>query len=211
MGYKGTEIKKYFINYPWLNNNTLKINFGKPIAPKPEESWNITLSNTGLNTLTQKRLYLIRNHIRSKQFMLTYGDGVANINLHSLMKHHNNMVKEHGVLGTITTYCPKSRFGIVYERGKLVSAFKEKPQTGNMINVGFMIFEKDIFKIISDANISLEGTEGTNASLLMTLSKQGKLAYYLHEGFWECMDTYRDYVNLNNLWKAGKPWKTWKN
>ena len=211
LGYKGHEIKKYFINYPWLYTNVLKVTLGKVETAKLKEHWNIIMADTGINTFTQKRLYLVRNYIKSDQFMLTYGDGVADINLDKLVKHHNNMVKKYGILGTITTYRPLSRFGVVQQSGSLIKSFKEKPQMDNMINAGFMIFEREVLDALTNSNVSLEGLDGGGAAaLLIKLSRKGKLAYYLHNGFWESMDTYRDYVRLNKLWENNKPWKTWR-
>ena len=136
--------------------------------------------------------------------MATYGDGLGNVNLHELEKRHEFLNKNFGVLGTITVLNPESRFGIVKIGDHLVEEFKEKPIINDFINVGFMVFEKNVLDYIDDSDVMLETT------LLENLAREGKLGFYHHEGFWECMDSYKDYINLNNLYKNGMPWKVWK-
>lgn len=138
--------------------------------------------------------------------MVTYGDGVVDINLNTLIAHHNKLRDEHGILGTITVLRPHSKYGVVDldEYKVKVLKFKEKPLLKDYINIGFMVFEKKVFDYITDADTMIE------EDLLPHLAEDGKLAYYKHEGFWHCMDTMKDYIDLNKLYKEDPKWKVWK-
>lgn len=203
LGYKGNDIRKYFMNYPWLDND-FELDLSSIKQPKPKEDWRIALIDTGLQSKTERRLFLVKDQIKTERFMLTYGDGVSNIDLNALQKRHEMLHKEHGVLGTITVLNPESKFGIVKIGQHHVEDFKEKPVVGEFINAGFMIFEKDVFDFIDDSDVMLE------ENLLKKLASMKKLGYYHHEGFWTCMDTYKDYVTLNDMFNKGMPWKVWK-
>lgn len=202
LGYKGDEIRKYIKDYVWLNDD-IEVDTSKNTIPKSKENWRIVLANTGEDSKTQKRLFLVKKFIKSKQFMVTYGDGVSDINIDKLIKQHNYMRDNFGTIGTITVTNPRSKFGIVETKNGLVKSFKEKPIMKEFVNIGFMIFEKEVLDMIDDENIMFVN------GLLPKLSEMGKLAYYHNKGFWECMDTYKDYITLNELWKNKKPWKIW--
>lgn len=204
LGYKGEMIKRYFLEYPWLEDN-VEINLNSIEAPKPKEDWEIALVNTGIESSTEKRLFMVRDKIKTDRFMVTYGDGIGNVNIDELVKRHDDLNKRFGVLGTITVLNPESKFGIVKINNHLVEDFKEKPVMNEFINVGFMVFEKEVLNLIDGSDVMME------KHLLEILAKKGILGFYHHKGFWECMDSYKDYVNLNNLYKNGMPWKVWKN
>src|SRR3989344_5164978 len=202
LGYKGEMIKRYFLEFPWLENH-FEISLGSIQTPKPKEDWNVVLLDTGIETNTQKRFFLSKEHIKSDRFMTTYGDGIGNINLHELEKRHDFLNKKYGVLGTITVLNPESRFGIVRIGEHIVEDFKEKPIINEFVNIGYMVFEKYVLDMIDESDVMME------THLLEILAKEGKLGFYHHKGFWECMDSYKDYTNLNNLYKNGMPWKVW--
>ncbi len=136
--------------------------------------------------------------------MVTYGDGVADIDLHALLSRHRQLRKEHGVIGTITITRPYSKYGITSLKGNLVDRFREKPLMNEYINVGFMVLEDGIFDYISgDEDVMFEET-------LQRVAEDGLLGYYVHDGFWHAMDTMRDKEALEELWASGKaPWKVW--
>ncbi len=203
LGYRGDMIKRYFLEFPWLENG-LEISLSSMKMPKPKEDWNVVLLDTGTETNTQRRLFLTKEHIKTDRFFATYGDGLANINMGALEKRHDELNKKYGVLGTITILNPESRFGVVKIGEDLVEDFKEKPIMNEFINVGFMVFEKKVFDMIDGSDVMLEN------HLLEMLASEGKLGFYHHRGFWECMDSYKDYVSLNRLHKEGMPWKLWK-
>ncbi|MDI6720937.1 MAG: sugar phosphate nucleotidyltransferase [Candidatus Aenigmarchaeota archaeon] len=203
LGYKGHEIKRFFMEYPWVSNS-FEINMHSLSIPKPKEDWSVALVDTGIDSKTQKRLFFVKDHIKSSRFMLTYGDGVANINISDLVKRHNYLRQIYGVLGTVTLHNPKSKFGIVDIEKDLAKEFREKPDSDKFINIGFMVFEKEVFDYIDDSDVMLE------SSLLTSLAKEGKIGVYHHENFWGCMDTYGDYLRLNELWNKERPWKIWQ-
>ena len=189
IGYKGNEIQKY-----------LKANLCA------KQGWNVKIVNTGKDTLTQRRLWLARKYIKSDRFMLTYCDGVGNININKLISYHDYLNKKFNIMATITVTNPVSKYGIVKTKGKKIVSFKEKPILNDLVNIGFMVFETKTLKRITAKNVMLEMSD---KSILAQLTKRGELGYYKHKGFWESMDTYKDYVTLNKLWDKGKPWKIW--
>ncbi len=201
LGFKGEMIKDYFLNFDYYTNDfTIDLGEGKVITPHTSlhPEWRITLANTGLDTLTGGRIKKIEPYIEDDLFMVTYGDGVSDIDIEKLLAYH----REKGKIATVTGVHPMTRFGELGVKDGLVTEFREKPQvkTG-MINGGFFVFRKEVFNYLK-GNVSLEREP------LETLAKDGELAVYQHEGFWHCMDTYRDMENLNRLWKTGKaPWK----
>ena len=168
-----------------------------------KNDWNVTLANTGLTSMTGARIKRIEKYIGDDDtFMVTYGDGVADINITKLVDFHNN----HGKIGTVTGVYPPSRYGELKLSGDNVLSFEEKPDTDVApISVGFFVFNKEIFEYLDDdENCVLEKEP------LANLAKDGELNAYHHDGFWQCMDTYRDYSLLNNLWiKNDAPWKVW--
>jgi glucose-1-phosphate cytidylyltransferase len=194
LGYKGEYIKDYFLNYHsrqsdlYIDLRSGNVNFSNPNS----EEWNVSLINTGEKTLTGGRLLRLQNFLKEEStFMLTYGDGVSNIDITELLKFH----KSHGKIATISAVKPSARFGgLKIESGK-VTNFKEKPQSGEgYINGGFFVFNKEIFNFIKDDNEMLEHDP------LEKLVELNELMAYQHEGYWQCMDTIRDKESLQALW-----------
>ncbi|WP_457622326.1 glucose-1-phosphate cytidylyltransferase [Persephonella sp.] len=204
LGYKGYVIKEYFANYFLhmsdvtidLKNNQIEVHDVKA------EPWKVTLVDTGLNTMTGGRIKRIKNYIGNETFMLTYGDGVGNINIKELLEFH----KKHGRYATLTAVQPSGRFGALDLEDVQVKAFKEKPKgDGAWINGGFFVLEPQIFDYI-------EGDETIwERDPLENLAKDGQLMAYKHTGFWKPMDTLRDKRELESLWQSeNPPWKVWE-
>lgn len=206
LGYKGHVIKDYFYNYEILNNDfTIGLGSRKQIelhSNHKEDGWKVTLADTGERALKGCRVKRIEKYIKNDIFMLTYGDGLANVDLSNLLDFH----KSHGAIGTITGVRPPSRFGELLIEGKRVNSFTEKPQvSGGLINGGFFVFDKRIFGYLED-NESCDLEIGP----LGQLAQDGELMAYELNGEWTCMDTFRDTQFLNNLWISGKAfWKIW--
>ena len=201
LGYKADYIKDYFLKYNSLNNDfsvnlkSGKIEFNDII----EENWNINLTDTGLNTMTGGRLLRLKESLKNEEtFMLTYGDGVSNVDLTRLLKFH----KSHGKIATVTAVRPPVRFGELIINDNKVEEFAEKPQAGKgWINGGFFVFNKEIFNYIEDDTIMLEREP------LEKLSKIGDLMAYKHDDFWQCMDTIREKEILEGLLNSNSaPW-----
>jgi len=205
LGYKGEMIKQYFINYRLMTRNfTLQLDSdAEPIVESngTPDGWVITFVDTGTTTMTGARMRQIRPYLDSDEFMLTYGDGVANINLGELMKFHRG----HGRLATITAVHPVARFGELMIEGDRVVRFTEKPQVPEgFINGGFFVLKKGVFDYLSDDDACVWEREP-----LERLAAGGELMTYHHTGFWHCMDTYRDLQVLNQFWESNPPWKVW--
>lgn len=204
LGYKADFIKKYFLEYvKYSGNLTVSINKGEStITQREQDDWTLHLEDTGMDTMTGGRVRNLKHWVQGGTFMLTYGDGVADINIHKLLEHHRTM----GKLATISAVRPPARYGGLFMENGLVHKFTEKPQTGEgWINGGFMAMEPQVLDMIEGPKSSLE------AELLEKLSDMGELAAYCHDGFWQCMDTLRDVKYLESLWAAGEaPWKAWK-
>jgi glucose-1-phosphate cytidylyltransferase len=203
LGYKGETIKRYFVDYCNLNGSmTLDMSSGQIDAhDKDCEDWVLHLKNTGQATNTGGRLKRLEPWLRDGTFMLTYGDGVCDVDLRELLRFH----RAHGKLATVTAVRPPARFGGLVFDGDLVSNFTEKPQIGEgWINGGFMVLEPGIFDYLSGDESVLE------ADALEQLAADRQLAAFRHEQFWQCMDTLRDKRLLENLWHEGRaPWKVW--
>lgn len=201
LGYKGDAIKQYFLNYPYLQND-LTISTGEPrIVPatRPDvEDWTVHLVGTGLHTTTGGRLYRLRDRLSGGTFMMTYGDGVSDVNLRALLDFHYSQ----GKLATVTAVRPRGRFGALKLEGERVSRFQEKvPAEDSWINGGFFVFEPGLFDYLEDDQAQLE------SEVLDRLARDKQLAAYRHDGFWECMDTLRDKKVLEELWASGNaPW-----
>jgi len=206
LGYKGELIKEYFYNYEILNND-FTIELGKQKIEvhnsHGETGWRVTLVDTGTNALKGARLKKIERYIDSDTFMVTYGDGVANINISDLLKFHNN----HGKIATLTGVKPPSRFGALSIKGDKINKFIEKPQAiEGLINGGFFVFNKRIFDYLDDKD-SCDLEIGT----LDKLAQEEELMVYKHLDDWMCMDTLRDMQYLQRLWQSDKAfWKIWK-
>ena len=206
LGYKGYMIKEYFANY-FLHQADVTIdmrNNKMEVHHKKAEPWKVTLVDTGLNTMTGGRIKRVQEYIGKNPFMLTYGDGVADVDLKKLAAFH----KKSGGYATMTAIQNLGRFGAIDMKvnGK-VRAFEEKPQgDGAWINGGFFVLQPEVFKYIKDGDPTI-----WERGPLEKLAAEGKLSAYKHSGFWKCMDTLRDKIELEALWQSGKaPWKIWK-
>ena len=204
LGYKGEVINRYFLDYYTLNGSmTINLSNGDvQVHSKECEDWIVHLMDTGLHTLTGGRVKRLEPWLKDETFMVTYGDGVSDIDLPDLLRFH----RSHGRLATVTAVRPPARFGGLIFDGDLVAEFTEKPQAGEgWINGGFLVFEPGVFDYLEGDNTSLE------ADTLERLAADGQLAAYRHDRFWQCMDTLRDVRLLERLWQSGNPpWKVWK-
>jgi len=203
LGYKGEIVKNYFLNYHY-SYNSLSVNLANghvAIHDGSQENWSVHLIDTGLDTQTGGRIKKLAPWIGCESFMLTYGDGVANIDIRKLVAFH----RSHGKLVTITAVRPPARFGGLGFNGDLVTEFIEKPQIGEgWINGGFFVLEPEALNYISGDDSIFEREP------LERLAKDGQLVAYRHAGFWQCMDTLRDVRFLESLWENGQaPWKVW--
>ncbi|MDQ0246215.1 glucose-1-phosphate cytidylyltransferase [Bacillus fengqiuensis] len=205
LGYKGHMLKDYFLNY-FLYKSDVTVDFNQGnqhiIHQNSAEPWKITLANTGIQTMTGGRVKKIQKYIGNEPFMLTYGDGVANVDLKKLVKFH----KEHGKIATLTAVQPSGRFGALsLNQEQRVESFKEKVKgDGSWINGGFFVFQPEVFNYINDESTILEKEP------LENLAKEGRLMAYKHDGFWHPMDTLRDKKHLEELWMTeSPPWKVW--
>ncbi len=203
LGYKGEVIKRFFLDYPRLNGSlTIDLASGRvEMYDKPGEDWRVHLIETGLQTNTGSRVKLLQPWLAHETFMLTYGDGLSDLDLYALLRFH----RDHKKLATITAVRPPSRFGGLTFNGNVVTEFSEKPQIEmGWINGGFMVFEPGIFDYLDGQEVSLE------ADALSRLAAEGQLVAYPHEHFWQCMDTLREVRLLERLWQGGNPpWKVW--
>ena len=195
LGYKGEVIKDYFINYH-AHSSDLAINLKNgeiSFSNQVSEDWNVSLINTGISSMTGGRLLRLRDKLKAT-FMLTYGDGVSDVNLQELLKFH----KSHGKIATVTAVIPSARFGGMHVDDGKVLNFKEKPQSGSgWINGGFFIFETSIFDYLDDDTTVLEQKP------MEKLVNDGELMAYQHHGYWQCMDTIRDRESLQEIWDSG--------
>jgi glucose-1-phosphate cytidylyltransferase len=204
LGYKGGMIKQFFLEQELSGKDfTINLKTGKKdiLAGNGIEDWNVTLADTGPNTMTGGRVKRIQKYVSDDEFFLTYGDGVANVDIDLLLSQH----RMEGKIGTLTGVNMPSRFGMIKTSGSLITAFVEKPMLDDYINGGFFVFKKDVFDYLEDDETCILETEP-----LSTLAKERQMAMYRHHGFWHCMDTYRDFTELNKIWDSGKvPWKVW--
>ncbi|MBC8052960.1 MAG: glucose-1-phosphate cytidylyltransferase [Sphingobacteriaceae bacterium] len=202
LGYKGEFIKDYFLNYhARMSDFTVKLQSGKIEFNNPTaEDWNVSLIDTGAQTLTGGRLLRLKNILKGEGvFMLTYGDGVSDVNISELLAFHKKM----GKIATVSAVRPPARFGGMAIIDHKVKDFKEKPQSGEgWINGGFFVFEQEIFDYLENDGTILEQSPMEN------LVRDQQLAAYEHQGYWQCMDTVRDRDALHELWVGGNaPWK----
>jgi glucose-1-phosphate cytidylyltransferase len=207
LGYKGSVIKKWFRDYLW---QTSDVSFS---LRSPEKAtfhsnnalpdWHVILAETGENNMTGSRLKQVEHYIGSdEQFMITYGDGIGNVNINELIQFHNSKKR----ILTLTGVHPPGRFGEILVHDGHVSTFHEKPQTSSgLVNGGFFVANRALFDYLTDdPGLVFENDP------LSTLSACSNLACYEHDGFWQPMDTYQEYIFLNNLWNSGSPpWKVW--
>ena len=204
-GYKAYMIKEYFADY-YLHRSDVTFDFSEnykmTIHSNFSEPWKVTLVDTGLNTMTGGRIKKIQEYIGNKSFMLTYGDGVSDVNITELVKFHES----HGKIATMTAINMEQRFGVLdIDEDNIINSFREKNHDdGGMINGGFMVLNPKIFQYIEGDSTVFEKAP------LETVAKMGELIAYKHEGFWKCMDTQRDMEQLQALWESGEaPWKKW--
>ncbi|EMN58453.1 glucose-1-phosphate cytidylyltransferase [Leptospira borgpetersenii] len=204
LGYKGEAIKDYFLNYhARMSDLTISLKSGIVDYSNPTaEDWKVQLIDTGALTMTGGRLLRLKNHLK-ETFMVTYGDGVSDVDIQKLVSFH----KSHGKLATVTAVRPPVRFGELSISGDQVIRFQEKPQAEEgWINGGFFVFEPEILNYIEDESTMLERAP------LEKLAKLGQLMSFRHPGYWQCMDTLRDKQTLEELWLQNKaPWKLGKN
>jgi len=206
LGYRGQMIKEYFLNYEAMNNDfTICLGKQNTIAyhdAHREQDFNVTLADTGADTMTGGRVKRVARYLTDDTFMVTYGDGVADIDLPALLAFH----QAHGKRATISAMRPTSRFGVldVAADGR-VNRFVEKPQLDGWASCGFFVLHRSVLDLIADDATVLEREP------LERLAAEGQLAAYRHEGFFFAMDTYREYVQLNELWNCSQaPWKLWR-
>jgi len=203
LGYKGEVIKKYMVDYCSLNSNlTVNLQTGQVrIQNGYKTDWKVELVDTGIPTLTGGRIKRLATYLGNGTFMLTWGDGVSDVNLHDLLAFH----RSHGKLATLTAVRPPARFGHIELQGDQVAEFSAKPQTGGgWINGAFFVLEPGVFDYIDGDDTQWEREP------LERLAKDGQLMAYRHTSFWQCMDTLRDKVLLEELWQSGNaPWKIW--
>ena len=204
LGYKGEVIKKYMVDYCSLNSDlTVNLQTGEvKIHDAYKTDWTVELVDTGMPTLTGGRIKRLAPYLGNETFMLTWGDGVSDVNLHDLLAFH----RSHGKLATMTAVRPPARFGHIELHGDKVAEFSAKPQTREgWINGAFFVLEPGVFDYIDgdDTQWEREPLEG--------LAKDGQLTAYRHTSFWQCMDTLRDKVLLEELWQSGNaPWRIWR-
>ncbi len=205
-GYKGYVIKEYFADY-YLHRSDITFDFSRNnemiVHNNVAEPWKVTVVDTGLNTQTGGRVKRVQKYIGNETFLLTYGDGVSNVNINELLDFH----KEHQKIATLTAIQPGGRFGVLdIDDAQHVQNFIEKPkEDGGWINGGFMVCEPQIFDFIAGDDTVLEKNP------FEELARQGELVAFKHTGFWQCMDTQRDKGYLEYIWNQGNaPWKVWE-
>ena len=206
LGYKGYMIKEYFMHY-YVHNSDITIDLASnkmEVLNTNTENFKVTLVETGLNTKTAGRLKQVRKHIGDEDFMLTYGDGVSDVNISELLSFH----KRHGKIATVTAIQPEARFGgMVLDKDGKVVHFKEKPTgDGKWINGGFFVLKPAVFKYLEG---NMEDVMWED-SPMETLANDAHLVAYRYQGFWKCMDAMRDKIELESLWQNNQAkWKTW--
>jgi glucose-1-phosphate cytidylyltransferase len=207
LGYRGQMIKEYFLNYEAMNNSfTICLGKEQEIlyhGAHEEQNFRVTLADTGLESMTGARVKRVAPHLEGEMFMVTYGDGVIDLDLRALLEFH----QRHRRLATVTTVRPFSRFGVMEleEDGK-VNRFAEKPQVEGWASAGFFVFQREVLDYLSAESSCVLETEP-----LIRLAEAGQLMAYRHDGFFYPMDTFREYLYLNELWKSGRaPWAVWR-
>lgn len=201
-GYKGEVIKRYYHDY-FIHHSDLVVNLrdgSHECTSSTAPDWQVRMVDTGVATLTGGRLQRLREIIGQERFMVTYGDGVSNIDIKALLAFH----RSHGKLATISAVTPPARFGALVIEGDRVAKFVEKPANESLINGGFFVFEPGAFDYFGDDHTALE------LEPLNRLAREGHLMAFRHSGFWMAMDTLRDRQRLEELWSEGRaPWKVW--
>jgi len=205
LGYKGSAIKEYFLNHHLLSQDfrlDLATNTHTALQPNGVDDFSITFADTGESTLTGERLLIASKYIQGDEFMVTYGDGVSDVDLHALRMFHEQRKSVLGTIGTITGIHPNSKYGLVEQNAYgLITQFKEKPRLHDFTNGGFMVMNKAILNYCQEGKMFEEA--------LVDATHDGKIALYGHEGFWHSMDTFKDKEDLEALWKTGPAWRIW--
>jgi glucose-1-phosphate cytidylyltransferase len=204
LGYKGDMIKEYFMNFEWLANDfTLELGKGKGKVTHHAysmEDWTITFADTGLNTETGGRIKRVEQYIKGDEFYLTYGDGVADIDIQGLHEFHSR----HGKMVTVAGIHPPSRFGILDVQDGVARSFREKPVLEGLINGGFFVCKREFLDYLDEDCVFEQRP-------LKQVASDGNLAVYHHEGFWQCMDTFKEVEAFNKQWAEGnRPWVLWE-
>ena len=204
LGYKGTHIKDYFLHYRQrVADITVSLGTGQVteyLSDPGGADFNVSMLETGLETMTGGRLARCRRHLKST-FMMTYGDGLADVDIPALLAFH----RRHGRIATVTSAKVESRFGMLNSEAGFVKSFSEKPKLSDRISAGFFVFEPAIFDYLADGDSCVLETKP-----MVKLVEDGQLAEFRHDGFFQAMDTYRERVHLNGLWDKGTaPWKNW--
>jgi glucose-1-phosphate cytidylyltransferase len=201
LGYKSEMIKDYFLDQrAFLNDFTLNVSTNEMrFHNNAADNFKITFAETGLESLTGERILRVKKYITEDEFMVTYGDGVSDINLNDLVAFHRKQNK----IGTITGVHPHSKYGLVKtdKKKNLVKSFDQKPQMYDYVSGGFMIFKREAFKYFD---------KGPMENGFKKLTKKKQLAIYRHDGFWKAMDTYQEMEQLNQIWKDERPWASWE-
>ena len=206
LGYRGNIIKEYFLNYEAMNNDcTVSLGHSHEITyhqAHEESGYRVTLADTGQETLTGGRLQRVAKYIDDDTFLLTYGDGLCDVDINKLVEFHH----AHGKLATVTTVRPASRFGILeLNTDSSVMRFSEKPRLDGWINAGYLVLNRKVFDYLTGDDSIFEREP------MEQLAAEGQLVAYKHDGFFFAMDTYREYQYLNELWATGTaPWHTWR-
>jgi glucose-1-phosphate cytidylyltransferase len=206
LGYRGNTIKEYFLNYEAMNNDfTIGLGDRQSVVTHgahDETEFSVTLANTGADTMTGGRLARVKKYIDDDTFMLTYGDGVADVDIEKLIAFHHS----HGKIATMSTVMPVSRFGIVDIRADhQVQGFVEKPSLDQWINAGYFVLNRRVFDYLGGDDCVFEKEP------IERLAADGELMAYRHDGFFFAMDTYREYKILNDMWMSNEaPWKVWR-
>jgi glucose-1-phosphate cytidylyltransferase len=205
LGYLGERIKEYFLNYNAWPGLDLRVRLGSNDPPEPlrqaPEDWTITFADTGLDTNTGGRIKRIEPYVGEDVFFVTYGDGLSDIDLAALLAFH----RSHGRIATVTVVKPRLTFGLLdIDTDQRVTRFTEKPVLSGWINGGFFVFNRRVFDYLEEDDV-------LELEPMAKLAADGELMAFRHEGFWACMDTYKDTVDLNAAWSAGEaPWWTWR-
>ncbi len=204
LGYKGHMIKEYFRHFEWLANDfTLFLGKGRGKVVShvhSPEDWTITFADTGLETDTGGRVKRVERYVEGEEFFLTYGDGVADVNIRELYRFHKLRKK----IGTVTGIHPPSKYGVLDVQAGVARSFQEKPGTDGVVNGGFFVFRREFFDYLGD-NGAMEQAP------LRRLAADGQLAVYEHKGFWQAMDTFKEVESFNRQWEKGiRPWVVWE-
>ncbi|MDF2790183.1 MAG: yfnH [Neobacillus sp.] len=195
LGYKGDKIKEYFMDYEWKNNSfTMDSSTGGIKILGPAEKWKITFVDTGLNTMTGGRIKKAQEYIGDESFLLTYGDGLSDVNLYALLQFH----KGKGTIATVTGIKKKSQFGTLTVNRGIAESFEEKTQTDGIINGGYFVLNPEVFNYLKNDDQCIFEEEP-----LKKLTQDRQLSVYLHDGFWTAIDTYKNVLDINEMWEQG--------